>query len=581
MLNLPIMSDKKDGRRSDNWFKSDLKHGYLYRERFRNQGVPSHVMMDKPVIGIATTWSELNPCNAHLDKIAESVKNGVWEAGGWPLVFPAMSLGEPVQRPTAMLWRNLLAMEAEELIRSNPLDGVILLGGCDKTPPGLLMGAASVDLPTLMITGGAMLNGRYKGELVGSGTAVWKATEKIRAGEMTVEDFFEMEQCSARSNGSCMSMGTASTMACVMEALGVSLPGTAAIPAVDSRKYLMSHVAGQRIVEMVKEDQRLSKVLTREAFENAIKTNAAIGGSTNAVVHLLAIAGRIGVKLELEDFDRLAREVPVLANIMPSGEFLMEEFFEAGGLPVVMSEISKHLHLNHITVSGKSVKENIAGAHNYREDVIFPADKPFKEPGSGIVVLKGSLAPDGCVLKVSAASPHLMVHKGRAVVFEDIDQYLVAAEDPKLDITKDDIIVLKHAGPKGFPGFPEVGNMPLPRKILETGVTDMIRISDARMSGTAYGTVLLHTSPEAALGGPLALARTGDMISLDVPNRRIDILVSDEEMAKRKAEWKPLPPRHTRGWAKLYYDTVQQAHLGADLDFLNGSSGDYIPRHSH
>ena len=362
--------------------------------------------------------------------------------------------------------------------------------------------------------------------------------------------------------------------------LGVSLPGTAAIPAVDSRKFLMSHIAGRRIVEMVKEGQKLSKVLTREAFENAIKVNAAIGGSTNAVVHLLAIAGRIGVKLELDDFDRLARQVPVLVNLMPSGQFLMEEFFEAGGLPVVMKEIEKHLHMEHITVSGKSVKENVKDAVNYREDVIFPAAKPFKEPGSGIVVLKGTLAPDGCVLKVSAATPELLVHTGRAVVFESIDEYLVAAEDPNLDITKDDIIVMKHAGPKGFPGFPEVGNMPLPRKILEQGVTDMIRISDARMSGTAYGTVLLHTSPEAELGGPLALAKTGDQIKLDVPNRRIDILVSEEEMAKRKAAWKPQPPKYNRGWGKLYYETVQQAHLGADLDFLNGSSGSYIPRHS-
>ena len=443
------------------------------------------------------------------------------------------------------------------------------------------MGATSVDLPTLMITGGAMLNGRYKGELVGSGTAVWKYSEKIRAGQMTVEEFFEMESCSARSHGSCMTMGTASTMACVMEALGVSLPGTAAIPAVDSRKYTMSHIAGRRIVKMVEEGQNLSKVLTREAFENAIKTNAAIGGSTNAVVHLLAIAGRIGVKLELDDFDRLAREIPVLANLMPSGQFLMEEFFEAGGVPVVMDEISKHLHTGHITVSGKSVKENIAGSVNYRKDVIFPADKPFKEPGSGIVVLKGSLAPDGCVLKVSAATPELMVHKGKALVFEEIEEYLVASEDMNLPVTKDTVLVLKHAGPKGFPGFPEVGNMPIPRKLLEQGITDMVRISDARMSGTAYGTVLLHTSPEAALGGPLALVKTGDEISLDVPNRRIDLLVSEEEMAQRKAAWQPPKPKYERGWGKLYYETVQQAHLGADLDFLNGSSGDYVPRHSH
>ena len=366
-----------------------------------------------------------------------------------------------------------------------------------------------------------------------------------------------------------------------MAALGVSLPGTAAIPAVDSRKYTMSHIAGRRIVQMVEEGQKLSKVLTREAFENAIKTNAAIGGSTNAVVHLLAIAGRIGVKLELDDFDRLAREVPVLANLMPSGQYLMEEFFEAGGLPVVMDEISKHLHTGHITVSGKSVKENIAGAVNYREDVIFPAEKPFKEAGSGIVVLKGSLAPDGCVLKVSAATPELMVHKGKALVFEEIEDYLVASEDMNLPVTKDTVLVLKHAGPKGFPGFPEVGNMPIPRKLLEQGITDMVRISDARMSGTAYGTVLLHTSPEAALGGPLALVKTGDEISLDVPNRRIDLLVSEEEMAQRKAAWQPPKPKYERGWGKLYYETVQQAHLGADLDFLNGSSGDYVPRHSH
>ncbi|MEN9736031.1 MAG: hypothetical protein RL129_741, partial [Actinomycetota bacterium] len=549
VLDLPDMSDKQYERRSDNWFKSDGKHGYIYRERFRNMGFPSDVIVGKPVIGIASTWSELNPCNAHLNHLAQAVKRGVWEAGGFPLEFPTMSLGEPVQRPTTMLWRNLLAMETEELIRSNPLDGVILLSGCDKTPPGMLMGAASVDLPTLMITGGAMLNGRYKGELVGSGTAVWKYSEKIRAGQMTVEEFFEMESCSARSHGSCMTMGTASTMACVMEALGVSLPGTAAIPAVDSRKYTMSHIAGRRIVQMVEEDQKLSKVLTREAFENAIKSNAAIGGSTNA--------------------------------LMPSGAFLMEEFFEAGGLPVVMKEIEKHLHMQHITVSGKSVKENIKDAVNYREDVIYPAAKPFKEPGSGIVVLKGSLAPDGCVLKVSAATPELMVHKGKALVFEEIEDYLVASEDMNLPVTKDTVLVLKHAGPKGFPGFPEVGNMPIPRKLLEQGITDMVRISDARMSGTAYGTVLLHTSPEAALGGPLALVQTGDEISLDVPSRRIDLLVSEEELAKRKAAWKPQPPKYTRGWGKLYYETVQQAHLGADLDFLNGSSGDYVPRHSH
>ena len=544
-------------------------------------GFGSEVFSDKPVIGIATTWSELNPCNAHLDRVAEAVKRGVWEAGGFPLEFPTMSLGEPVMRPTTMLWRNLLAMETEELIRANPLDGVVLLAGCDKTPPGMLMGAASVDLPTLMITGGPMLNGRYKGETLGSGTAVWKYSEQIRAGKLSIEEFFAMESCSARSNGSCMTMGTASTMACVTEALGVQLPGSAAIPAVDARRFSTSQEAGRRIVQMVYDDQVLSKVLTREAFENAIKVNAAIGGSTNAVVHLLAIAGRIGVKLDLDDFDTLAREVPVLVNLMPSGKYLMEEFFDAGGLPAVMKEIEGMLHTEHITVSGKSVKENIATAESWDADVITPVSKPFQKAGSGIVILKGSLAPDGCVLKVSAATPELMVHTGEALVFEEIEDYLIASEDMNLLVTKDTVLVLKHAGPRGFPGFPEVGNMPIPRKLLEQGITDMVRISDARMSGTAYGTVLLHTSPEAAVGGPLALVKSGDMIELNVPNRSINLLVSEEEMAKRKAAWVAPKPKHTRGWSKLYYETVQQAHLGADLDFLNGSSGGVVGRHSH
>jgi dihydroxy-acid dehydratase len=472
-------------------------------------------------------------------------------------------------------------METEELIRANPLDGVVLLAGCDKTPPGMLMGAASVDLPTLMITGGPMLNGRYKGETLGSGTAVWKYSEQIRAGKLSIEEFFAMESCSARSNGSCMTMGTASTMACVTEALGVQLPGSAAIPAVDARRFSTSQEAGRRIVQMVYDDQVLSKVLTREAFENAIKVNAAIGGSTNAVVHLLAIAGRIGVKLDLDDFDTLAREVPVLVNLMPSGKYLMEEFFDAGGLPAVMKEIEGMLHTDHITVSGKSVKENIATAESWDADVITPASKPFQKAGSGIVVLKGSLAPDGCVLKVSAATPELMVHTGEALVFEEIEDYLIASEDMNLPVTKDTVLVLKHAGPRGFPGFPEVGNMPIPRKLLEQGITDMVRISDARMSGTAYGTVLLHTSPEAAVGGPLALVKSGDMIELNVPNRSINLLVSEEEMAKRKAAWVAPAPKHTRGWSKLYYETVQQAHLGADLDFLNGSSGSDVARHSH
>ena len=575
------MSEEKFDRRSQYWFGLRDKGGYIHRERLRNQGYPDEVFQGKPVIGIATTWSELNPCNVSLKQVAESVKRGVWEAGGFPLEFPAMSLGETVMRPTTMLFRNLLAMEVEELIRANPLDAVILLGNCDKTPPGLLMGAASVNLPTLMVTGGPMLNGRYKGKAVGSGTLIWEYSEKVRSGEMSAEEFMSMESCSARSQGSCMTMGTASTMACVTEALGVQLPGSAAIPAVDSRRFKISHLAGRRIVQMVKEGQKLSDILTREAFENAIKVNAAIGGSTNAVVHLLAIAGRIGVKLTLDDFDKLAKDVPVIANLMPSGQYLMEEFFDAGGVQTVMKEIAEHLHLNHVTVSGKSVKENIKNAENYNTEVITPAQNPFQKPGSGIVVLRGSLAPDGAILKVSAASPHLLKHTGKALVFNEIEDYISVVEDTNLPVTPDTILVLKNSGPQGYPGFPEVGNLPMPKKMLDQGVTDMVRISDARMSGTAYGTVVLHVSPESTIGGPLAFVENGDEIELDVPNRKLNLLISPEELAKRKAAWVAPKPKADRGWSKMYIEHVQQAHLGADLDFLVGGSGDYVPRHSH
>jgi L-arabonate dehydrase len=568
-------------RRSENWFALKDKHGFIYRERLRNQGYASDVFVNKPVIGIASTWSELNPCNAHLNRVAEAVKRGVWESGGFPLEFPTMSLGEPIMRPTTMLYRNLLAMEAEELIRANPLDGIVLLAGCDKTPPGLLMAAASVDLPTLMITGGPMLNGRFQGKNLGSGTMVWKYSEELRAGKISTEEFFGMESCSARSNGSCNTMGTASTMACITEALGVQLPGSAAIPAVDARRFSTSHDAGRRIVQMVHEDQRLSKILTREAFENAIRVNAAIGGSTNAVVHLLAIAGRIGVKLELDDFDRLAREVPVLVNLQPSGEFLMEEFFDAGGLPAVMKEMESLLHTSVITVSGKSVAENIANAKSWNDGVITPFDTPFQKAGSGIVVLRGSLAPNGSVLKLSAATPALLQHRGKALVFDQIEEYLEIADDPDLDVTPETILVLRNSGPMGYPGFPEVGNMPLPKKILEMGITDMVRISDARMSGTAYGTVILHVSPEGAAGGPLALVENGDEIELDVKNRAITLHVSEEILAERRARWSNPNPLPERGWTRLYVQHVQQAHLGADFDFLVGSSGSGIPRHSH
>ncbi|WP_169987465.1 IlvD/Edd family dehydratase [Microbispora sp. H10836] len=567
--------------RSQQWFGAEGRNGFIHRSWMRNQGFADDVFDGRPVVGIATTWSELTPCNAHLRDLAESVKRGVWESGGLPLEFPAMSLGEPLMRPTTMLYRNLLAMEAEELIRANPLDGVVLLSGCDKTTPGLLMGAASVDLPTLMITGGPMLNGKFRGRDIGSGTDVWRFTEEQRAGRMTAADCAEAEICMSRSRGHCMTMGTASTMACVTEALGVQLPGAAAVPAVDSRRYALAHAAGRRIVAMVEEDQRLSTVLTREAFENAIRVNAAIGGSTNAVVHLLAIAGRLGVPLSLEDFDTLTADVPMLVNLMPSGTHLMEDFAYAGGLPAVMKEIAPLLHLDHVTVSGKSVADNVSGAQCWNREVIGTMEEPFQPAGSGTVVLRGSLAPSGAVLKVSAASPHLLRHTGQALVFDRIEDYIAVADDPDLDVTADTVIVVRNAGPRGYPGFPEVGNMPMPRRLLTEGVTDMVRISDARMSGTGYGTCVLHVAPEASVGGPLALVRTGDVIRLDVPARRLDLLVDAAELERRRAAWQPPRPAAERGWVRLYSEHVLQADKGADLDFLTGGSGSAPPRHSH
>ncbi|WP_249347184.1 IlvD/Edd family dehydratase [Microbispora sp. H11081] len=567
--------------RSQEWFGAEGRNGFIHRSWMRNQGFADDVFDGRPVIGIASTWSELTPCNAHLRDLAESVKRGVWESGGLPLEFPAMSLGEPLMRPTTMLYRNLLAMEAEELIRANPLDGVVLLSGCDKTTPGLLMGAASVDLPTLMVTGGPMLNGKFRGRDIGSGTDVWRFTEELRAGRMTAADCSEAEICMSRSRGHCMTMGTASTMACVTEALGVQLPGSAAIPAVDSRRYALAHAAGRRIVAMVEEDQRVSTVLTRDAFENAIRVNAAIGGSTNAVVHLLAIAGRLGVPLTLEDFDALTADVPMLANLMPSGTYLMEDFAYAGGLPALMKEIAPLLNLDHVTVSGKSVADNIGAAQCWNREVIGTMAEPFQPAGSGTVVLRGSLAPSGAVLKVSAASPHLLRHTGPALVFDRIEDYIAVADDPDLDVTVDTVIVVRNAGPRGYPGFPEVGNMPMPRRLLTAGVTDMLRISDARMSGTGYGTCVLHTAPEASVGGPLALVRTGDLILMDVPARRLDLLVDAAELERRRAAWQPPRPPADRGWVRLYSEHVLQADKGADLDFLTGGSGSAPPRHSH
>ena len=578
------MDDPKDPkdkpfRRSQAWFGRQDRDGFVHRSWIKNQGYPHDLLDGRPVIGICNTWSELTPCNGHFRELAEFVKRGVYEAGGFPLEFPVMSLGETQLRPTAMLFRNLASMDVEESIRGNPIDGVVLLMGCDKTTPALLMGAASCDLPTIGLSGGPMLNGKFRGQDIGSGTGVWQMSEMVRAGEMTMDEFTQAESCMHRSKGSCMTMGTASTMASMVEALGMALPENAAIPAADTRRNRLAQLTGRRIVEMVKEDLRMSKILTRESFENAIRTNAAIGGSTNAVIHLLAIAGRMGVPLTLADWDRLGSEVPCLVDLQPSGRFLMEDFFYAGGLPAVLREIQHLLHPQALTVNGKTLGENIANAPCWNRQVIRPYAEPFK-PAAGIAVLRGNLAPDGAVIKPSAASPHLLKHRGRAVVFETIEEFHARIDDEALDVDEHCILVLKNCGPRGYPGMAEVGNMPLPPKVLRRGITDMVRISDARMSGTAYGTVVLHTSPEAAAGGPLALVRNGDIIELDVAARRLHLEVSDEELARRRADWQP-PEPPKRGWYKLYVEHVQQAHLGADLDFLVGGSGAGVPRDSH
>ena len=566
--------------RSRTWFDSHDRDSMVHRSWMKNQGMPHDQFDGRPVIGICNTWSQATPCNAHFRELAQHVRDGILDAGGFPIEFPVMSLGETLMRPTTMLFRNQTAMDVEESIRANPFDGVVLMMGCDKTTPALLMGAASVDLPTIGISGGPMLNGKFRGEDIGSGTHVWKFTEMLKTGEMKMPDLEEAEACMSRSAGHCMTMGTASTMASMVEALGMGLPTNAAIPAVDSRRRLLSRMCGRRIVEMVHEDLKMSQILTKQAFENAIMVNGAIGGSTNAVVHLLAIAARIGVKLSLDDWDRLGRDMPCLVDLMPSGKYLMEDFYYAGGLPVVIREIGKFLHKKALTVNGKTSWDNCKNAVNYNEKVVTPIAKPFK-PQGGIAVLRGNLAPNGCVLKPSAATPKLLKHKGRAVVFENIDDLHKRIDDPKLDVDANCVMVLKNCGPKGYPGFPEVGNFALPAKLLKKGVTDMIRISDARMSGTAYGTVVLHTAPEAAAGGPLALVRNGDIIELDVAKRRIHLHVSDEELARRKTKWKPLPPHATRGWVKLYCDTVLQADRGVDLDFLVGSSGSKVGKVSH
>lgn len=566
--------------RSQSWFGGNDKDAFIHRSWMKNQGIPHDQFDGRPVIGICNTWSELTPCNAHFRELAEYVKRGVRESGGLPLEFPVMSLGESNLRPTAMLFRNLASMDVEESIRGNPIDGVILLVGCDKTTPALLMGAASCNLPALAVSGGPMLNGRFRGGTIGSGTGVWQMSEEVRAGKMTQDEFVEAESCMNRSRGHCMTMGTASTMASMVESLGIGLPHNAAIPAVDARRQVLAHVAGRRIVDMVKEDLTMDKILTREAFENAIRTNAAIGGSTNAVVHLIALAKRIGVELTLEDWE-LGSDVPCLVNLQPSGEYLMEDFYYAGGLPAVLRQLGEQglLHRDALTVNGRTIWDNVSDAPNYDEKVITRFEQPFK-PHAGIAVLKGNLAPNGAVIKPSAATQSLLKHRGRAVVFENVEELRAKVDDDSLDIDEHCIMVLKGAGPKGYPGFAEVGNMPLPKKVLQKGITDMVRISDGRMSGTAYGAVVLHVSPEAAAGGPLALVQTGDMIELDVEARRLNLEVSDEELAKRRAAWQA-PELPKRGYYRLYVEHVLQADQGADLDFLVGSSGAPVPRDSH
>jgi L-arabonate dehydrase len=567
--------------RSQEWFGRQDREGFMYRSWMKNQGWPHDLFDGRPVIGICNTWSELTPCNSHFRELAEFVKRGVWEAGGFPLEFPVMSLGETQLRPTAMFFRNLASMDVEESIRGNPIDGVVLLMGCDKTTPSLMMGAASCDLPTIGLSGGPMLSGKFHGRDLGSGTGLWQMSEQVRAGAMKVEEFFEAESCMHRSKGHCMTMGTASTMASMVESLGMSLPGNAAIPAVDARRNTLAQMTGRRIVEMVREDLRMSRILTRAAFENAIRANAAIGGSTNAVIHLIAIAGRIGVPLGLDDFDRLGSSLPCLVNIQPSGKYLMEDFYYAGGVPRVLRELSQAgaLHRDVLTVNGKSIGENNAEAPCWNPDVVYSFENPFKAK-AGIAVLRGNLAPDGAVIKPSAASPQLLQHRGRAVVFDSIEDFHTRINDEALDIDKDSVMVLKNCGPRGYPGMAEVGNMPLPPKLLRQGVTDMVRISDARMSGTAYGTVVLHISPEAAAGGPLALVNSGDIIALDVAQRSICLEVDEATLANRRAQWTP-PPLPARGWERLYVEHVQQSHLGADLDFLVGHSGSRVARNSH
>ena len=565
-------------RRSSLWYGNKDRDGFIHRSWMKNQGFPDHAFDGRPIIGICNTWSELTPCNSSLRDLAEGVKRGVWEAGGFPVEFPVMSLGETQMKPTAMLFRNLLAMDVEESIRACGIDGVVLLGGCDKTTPGQLMGAASVDLPTIVVSSGPMLNGKWQGQDIGSGTDVWKFSEAVRAGDMSLSDFMAAESGMSRSKGVCMTMGTASTMSCLVEAMGLSLPTNGALPAVDARRMALAHLTGKRIVEMVDEELKPSEILTREAFINAILTNAAVGGSSNVVVHLLAIAGRVGIELNLDDID-LGKHVPLLVNCMPSGAYLMEDFCYAGGIPAVLAEIS-HLLEPAKTVLGSGLEEYYKDAECWNRDVIFPFKDPVKQD-AGLTVLRGSLAPEGAIIKPSAATPELLEHRGPAYVFESVEDMKANINNDDLPVTKDTILVLKGCGPKGYPGMAEVGNMPIPAKLVKEGLRDMVRISDARMSGTAYGTVVLHVAPEAAAGGVLALVKTGDEIVLSAKEGRLDLLVEDEELSARRTYMSTPLPDYERGYIKLYIDHVLGADKGADLDFLVGNDTRTPKRESH
>ncbi|WP_243636633.1 IlvD/Edd family dehydratase [Rhodococcus sp. Eu-32] len=566
--------------RSQDWFGGNDLNAFIHRSWMKNQGIPDRMFDGRPVIGICNTHSELTPCNAHFNDLAEQVRLGVVEAGGFPVVFPAMSLGETIIRPTTMLYRNLVSMDVEESIRANPIDGVVLLCGCDKTTPALVMGAASCDLPTIVVSGGPMLNGRHQGRTVGSGTSVFEMSEAVRAGCMSECEFRSAESAMSRSPGHCNTMGTASTMASIVEALGLTLPGNAAIPAVDSRRRVLARDSGVRIVEMVVENLTMSSVLDRRSFENAIRINTAIGGSTNAVVHLLAIAGRLEIPLELSDFGEQGRDVPLLVNLMPSGTFLMEDFFYAGGLPAVIAELGDSLHRDARTVTGKSLGENNRDGVVWNHDVIRSKESPLRD-NAGIAVLTGNLAPKGAVIKPSAATPELLQHIGRAVVFHGIDDFTARIDSPDLDIEADDVIVLTDVGPKGFPGMPEVGNLPLPRRVLEQGVRDMVRISDARMSGTAFGAVVLHVAPESAVGGPLAAVKDGDMIELDVPRGVLRILIEDDELQQRLSCLERPKSSNTGGYQRLFVDHVMQADQGVDFDFLVGKRGTEVHGDNH